>query len=411
MKILMIAPDAQMIDRRILQEAKTLTEKGHHVRLLSGFECGQEMEYEEDGIPIHRYNYDWDDERLKKIRAKLPDNDTIKMFVNRAFMIPANRRVFGLTPFEMYMASKLMEFEADIIHVHDLPCLSAGVYAAKKRGIPLVFDAHELYYAQDTLTKKQQGFYRQYEKKYIRNAAKVITVNPFIAGLMAERDGIPEPAVILNATEEIQDVEALRRESPLREKARIPSDAKVFLYQGWISPERNIDSIVRSAKYLREDIYLVLIGYGAYLDALKDICMEEQIEDRVRFLGEIPNAELYNYTAGADLGVIPYEPIDENHLYCSPNKLFEFVVSGLPFICNDLPFLKHIKDTYNVLETCEMKNPKAIAETVNRIVCDPDALAQMRARCIIAAKELNWRVEGEKLTNIYEDLQERYRIH
>ena len=36
MRVLMLSPDAQMIDRRIIQEAATLQVAGHKVTLLSG---------------------------------------------------------------------------------------------------------------------------------------------------------------------------------------------------------------------------------------------------------------------------------------------------------------------------------------------------------------------------------------
>ena len=52
MKILMLTPDSQMIDRRILQEAKVLVDRGHEVTLLAGFECKEAASYEQDGIRI-----------------------------------------------------------------------------------------------------------------------------------------------------------------------------------------------------------------------------------------------------------------------------------------------------------------------------------------------------------------------
>ena len=39
MRVLMISTDHLMIDRRILQEARTLREAGHRVEILAGFEC------------------------------------------------------------------------------------------------------------------------------------------------------------------------------------------------------------------------------------------------------------------------------------------------------------------------------------------------------------------------------------
>ena len=67
----MLSPDCYMIDRRILQEARSLLGQGYRVTLLSGFESPREEHYVQDGIEIHRYQYDWDDERIKQLRPRI----------------------------------------------------------------------------------------------------------------------------------------------------------------------------------------------------------------------------------------------------------------------------------------------------------------------------------------------------
>lgn len=403
MNIVMITPDAYMIDRRILLEAKTLINQGHDVTLLAGFECQKEERYILDGIKIHRYVYDWDDERLKKVRAKLPNNDNLKMFVNKSFMLLA-KKLFELNPFEMFMAHKLIQFDADVIHVHDLPCLKVGLYAAKKKNIPLVYDAHELYYAQDILGKKQQKFYYKLEKKYIKKADTVITVNPFIGKLMEERYRISTPNIIMNCTEKPNNFEENQTKNILKEKGNIPDDWKVILYQGWISPERNIETLVRGVKYFPEKTCLAIIGYGEYEKNLRDIVVEEHIEDKVFFLGKVESDEMLNYSVGADIGVIPYRPIDDNHLYCSPNKLFEYVLAGVPIISDSLPFFEMMKKDHGFIVTTNMGSPKEFGRVVEGLLSKEGELQKLKDNCNKASKVLNWNEEGKKLLKIYEEI-------
>src|SRR5436190_11533968 len=83
MRVVMLANDSQMIDRRILQEAATLVRGGHQVDVLCGFEVAQPTHYvTPDGVRVHRYSYDWDDERLKKLRRYLPNHDLLRRVVN-----------------------------------------------------------------------------------------------------------------------------------------------------------------------------------------------------------------------------------------------------------------------------------------------------------------------------------------
>lgn len=403
MKIVMITPDSYMIDRRIILEAKSLIKAGHSVTLLAGFECNLEEHYEQDGILIHRYKYDWDDERLKKIRAKLPNNDKLKMFVNRAYMKIA-RKFFEINPFDQYMLSKLLELEADVIHVHDLPCLKVGVKAAQIKKIPLVYDAHELYYAQDVLPKYLQKKYFKEEKKYIFYANLIITVNPFIAKLMAERYHVPEPKVIMNCTELPDKLNRVEARDYLKQKIEIKKESKIVLYQGWISPERNIETIIRSVQFFNNNIFLVIIGYGEYEARLREIVEEIGVMDKVFFLGKVPSEEMLYYSVGADLGLIPYRPIDDNHLYCSPNKLFEYVLAHVPVVTDDLPFFKLMSNKYGFIKTTDMGSPQSLGNTINEMLATENELISLKQKCATAAKELNWDVEGQKLVDYYKNI-------
>lgn len=404
MKVCMITPDSYMIDRRIILEAKALVNAGHSVTLLGGFECKAEEEYEDEGVKIFRFVYDWNDSRLQRLLQKLPKNEKLRRMVS-VFFMRGLQAYLPITAFEHFMVEKLMAVEADVIHVHDLPCLKVGAYVAAQKNIPLVYDAHEIYYSQDVLPEKTRKKLFRTEKKYIGRCQTVITVNEFIAELMAKRYGIPKPEVIMNCTSVPENLVQFQENNIFQEQYGVGKDTKIVLYQGWISPERNIGALVESVKYFPEHVMLALVGYGEYAEELKQIAAKEQTQDKILFTGEVPNEQILQYTAAADLGVIPYEPIDENHLYCSPNKLFEFVVGELPFICNDLPFLRAVKDKYGVLETAVMKDPSSIAETVKNLLLNQDKWIKLKQNCKKAKQELNWEVESRKLVSIYRQLE------
>jgi glycosyltransferase involved in cell wall biosynthesis len=392
----MLTNDSQMIDRRILQEAATLVRGGHQVHLLAGFECPEPTEYVTRGVHVHRYNYDWDDERLKKIRAYLPHNDRVIALVNRAFMFLA-RRFFRVTPFQRFILEKAYPFPADVVHVHDLPMLLPGVLLARGWGVPLVYDAHELYYAQEVLPKKVQRDYFKLEKRLIRQADLVITVNEFIARLMAERYRIAEPRVLYNATEPLTAAPAADLPS-LRE--RVGGTGPIVLFQGWLSAERNIETVVRAVPYMAEPAVLGIIGYGGHEPVLRQIARELGIERRVHFLGPVPSEQMLHYTRGAALGVIPYLPIDDNHRYCSPNKFFEYVLAGVPVLAHELAFFQSMAQRYGVVACTDFTSPAAVGGTISRLL-QAGELERMRERCLTAGRVLNWATEGEKLLGMY----------
>jgi glycosyltransferase involved in cell wall biosynthesis len=282
--------------------------------------------------------------------------------------------------------------------VHDLPALKPGVVLARKWRVPLVYDAHELYYAQEVLPKHLQEKYRRLEAELIGQATVVITVNEFIAGLMAQRYGVQLPRVIYNATETPAGVlsgDELRR--------RVPGAGPIILYQGWISGERNLETVVRAMSEVPSPARLAVIGYGEHERVLLRLAADLGLSDRIHFLGRVPSDEMLRYTVGADLGVIPYLPIDDNHRYCSPNKFFESVLAGVPVLTHELPFFQMMRDRYGVVACADLSTPSSCARALRGLL-EGGTLAAMRERCRVAGSRLNWAVESEKLLQIYASL-------
>jgi len=399
MKILMITSDHLMIDRRILQEASSLIRRGYEVTLLAGFECPKAESYEADGIKIHRFSYDWSDSRFRTLVERFsltPGGKTYSIAWN-IFRVWANR-IARITSFEQFILDRLFEYQVDILHVHDFPMLAPGVELARIRGVPLIYDAHELYYAQTQLPKKTQRKYKHREAKLIHNADAVITVNPYIVKLMAERYKIEkEPYVILNAA----PLQAVEKSNLLHKRFDLQDSVKIILYQGWISDNRGIKGIVEAAENFSHGIVLVLVGYGDYEEVLKRIVIEKQLQDRVFFYGGVPSEDLHALTCDADIGIIPYHGVDENNFYCSPNKLFEFAIAELPFLCNDLPYLHDVVSRYENGFLTDLSSPEKISDAVNIILSDHSKIELLRAGAQRARKELNWDIEEQKLYEIY----------
>ena len=403
MRVLMTTSDHLMIDRRILQEAKTLTSAGNEVTLLAGFECGSPEAHEQDGISIKRFSYDWSDRRFAALVKKFAwtPGSRIHRLSARIFNAWA-ARIANINSFEQFVVDKILAESFEIIHAHDYPMLAPAVEAARIRGVPLVYDAHELYYAQVQLPAPIRRAYRRREKRLIKSADAVVTVNPYISKLMSERYAIEPPQVLLNAAP-LQPVE---RVIDLRRQLGLPAATKIVMYQGWISSNRGIEILVESARYLREEIVCVIVGYGDYENSLKQIVENKKLADKVFFWGGVPSADLHRITCEADLGVIPYIGIDENNYFCSPNKLFEFAIAQIPFLSNDLPFLADVARSYDNGVLQDITTPEAMARAINDIFSDEGRLERLREGAKCAREFLNWELESRKLIDVYSGLKE-----
>lgn len=398
-RILMLAPDSYMIDRRILQEARSLLGQGYRVTLLSGFECAEEQHYLVDGVEIHRYAYDWDDERLKKIRSRLPQNERLIRWVNQFFMRVV-KHVLPVSPFDAFVIERARQFPSDVVHVHDLPCLKYGVSLSQEWRVPLVFDTHEIYPEQESLSPRQQFQLRRQERRFLPQTQLFVTINEAVADWYHNKYG-RRPLVLMNCADQLDAARIDEGRERLRVAANLPDSCRVLLYQGWMSGERNLDTLVRTMAQLPEDTYLVFIGYGAYEPVLRALCDDQPWAARVRFLGRIEPDEILKFTAGADVGIIPYLPIDLNHRLCSPNKFFEYIQVGVPVVAHDLPFFREMAQTHGVVTVGDLSTVEGMGETLNALLAEETRLQGMRHACRKASQTLTWEVEVQKLLEAY----------
>ena len=264
--------------------------------------------------------------------------------------------------------------DGDVIQVHDLPTLEAGAELARQRGVPLVYDAHELYAEQKAFSRVQRRICSAVEARLIKRADVVFTVNQSIAEVMGQRYGIEKPVVLLNAIEPPLEFDHSARYDLLREKCGLSPAQRILLYQGGYAPNRNLEELVAALSFVRtENVVLVLMGFGAFEDRLLGVASKRGLLGRrVYFLPAVPQEQLLQHSASADLGIIPYPHVDLNSLYCTPNKLFEFIQAGLPMLVNRSPELERFVAHEGFGLSRRMRGVREIAAAIDEAFASDD---------------------------------------
>lgn len=306
---------------------------------------------------------------------------------------------------EQAIYEHLLFLRPDIVHVHDLPQLRPSVFAAEKLGIPVIYDAHELYPTIHTLSPEQQTRLWLTEAVFMPRTQRTITVNPFFAAHQVQSYGVAEPEVILNATTLPEGFERGKKLRLFHEMLQLSAEQKVILFQGWISIDRRIGDIIDAMSDVPPHIHLVLMGYGSDIPALKKRARSRGVETRVHFVAPVPQAELMPYVASADAGIVPYQPIDDCHRYCSPNKLFEFIAAGVPLIVNDLPYLRSVVQAngFGVAEL--LATPADYARAICRMFASQEGdETRFRERVLQHAEPFLWPAQEQVLLHLYREV-------
>ncbi|OGY85049.1 MAG: hypothetical protein A2898_02890 [Candidatus Kerfeldbacteria bacterium RIFCSPLOWO2_01_FULL_48_11] len=306
------------------------------------------------------------------------------------------------------MYTELVKVHADIYHAHDLNTLLPIIRAARLNNSKVVYDSHELF--TETINSTNNGllgsgyslllkwYFRTIEKKFIGDTDVVITVNDAIADELQKRYSITRPSVIMNCPE-LHDI----KKKDLKVKFGLPNNAKIIIYQGGVDKFRKLDSLIRALLLLPEEYFLVMFCIGD-LSSLNKIVSILPTRKRVILTGPIEPQDLAGYTQSAHIGVIPFSGLNLNKKLALPNKLFEYMMAGIPVAASDLPVMRSVIRQSNVGDVFPDLSAHTIAKVI-RMICESPRYQEMKENCITASRSLyNWQKESLKLLALYENL-------
>lgn len=261
---------------------------------------------------------------------------------------------------------EIVALDPDLIVSSDLPGLVGANIAARRLGRPHLHDCHELYLESTTLKRHERLLLWPVERHYMRRADAIVVVNQTIRDEYQRRYGV-EGVVLRNCA---PGVPASVRADPIdvRGLLGLAPEAHVVLYQGGLMAGRGLDVCVRAAAHFPVGAHLVFIGDGREKQALVALAQEIGVRDRVHWLPAVPPAELPAYTAGASVGLIPYQPVSKNNRYALPNKVFEYTGAGVPFVASDLPELRRIVQASGCGVVYDAYDHRALARSVIEVL-------------------------------------------
>ena len=298
---------------------------------------------------------------------------------------------------------------ADFYHAHDATALPTCYIAARLRGKPLIFDAHELPLSELDGSRRRwlRILLTPLLSHMLSSCAGGIGAAPFYEQNLRECYHIARVSLIRN----VPPYRFVPKNDLLRQHLNLRSDTRIALYQGYLQYGRGLDKLVQAAAFLDPNIVIVMMGKGKGAgDAssqLRDLIAREKLDDRVKIIPHVQYEELLDWIVSADIGLITYQPdYSLNFQMCLPNKLFEFLMAGLPVLTSSLDAVIDVFKTHNIGQILPSLASEAIGAAINTMLADPAALASMHRNALDAAQnEFNWEKEKPKLIRLYNEIQ------
>lgn len=303
----------------------------------------------------------------------------------------------------------VLRCDADIYHACEVTALPACFIAAKIRRKPLIFEAYEMplhdipLAEMGRLRRVFHGLLSLLLPRLIARCQAVIAVSPPIVAEIRRSYQIERVFLVRNMLPYC----AVARSERLREYLGLVKSTRIVLYQGYLQSYRGLDILIRAAPLLDADIVIVLMGkgIGATQERLESLARELGVTERVRVIPPVPYDELLAWTASADIGLTPLSPEQTLTMkWCLPNKVFEYIMAGLPVLSAPLEAVQELIARYNVGQTLPAALPSALAHAINSMLADRVALMRMHENALRAARELCWENERERLLAVYESV-------
>jgi len=355
-------------DQRVDKMCSTLTSLGFDVLLVG--------RKKSDSLPLEKREY-----RMHRMRLTFEKGPL--------FYAEYNIRLFLL----------LLSRRTDILISNDLDTLLANYLASRIRGKPLVYDTHEYFTETPEVINRPfvRNTWKRIEKWIFPRLKHVFTVNESLAAIFSKKYGVEVKAV--------RNVPRKRKHTSVRSRKELglPADKPVILLQGaGINIHRGAEELVKAMQYL-DNVLLLIVGGGDVMPELHRTADELNLNDRVRFIPKQPYEKLLEYTANADLGLTLDKDTNPNYRYSLPNKLFDYIHSGVPVLASPMVEIKKIIDEYEVGTTINTYDPEKIAEKIKTLLSDKETLRYWKENCTFASNQLCWENEKKIVEDVYRE--------
>ncbi|MFV5590712.1 hypothetical protein [Acinetobacter variabilis] len=194
---------------------------------------------------------------------------------------------------------------------------------------------HELY---DTHQNKLKSI-----KPIAQNAKHVVVPEINRAGILQVWLGLKERPIVL--PNKPYDHPRLRNIAPTNAITQqiittYYTGKPIILYQGHIGGDRNLMPLAQAMKHLPEYEFWLLGTDHGYADQLVAVA------DNIKYLGSVSAPYHLEITSYASIGIMSYDPINLNNLFCAPNKVWEYSGFGIPFLANKCLSLENLAQNF-----------------------------------------------------------------
>lgn len=307
-------------DRRVWQEARSLTEAGYGVTVICPQGRGRDTEAHVvlEGVDIHRYPLDAADGGALSYAREYAS-----ALSRTAFLI---RRLGRSTAF-------------DVVHACNPPdALILTASFLRRRGAAVVFDHHdlvpELFISRFDRRGPLHGATLVAERLAFRLADVVLSTNHSYRRVALERGHkSAEDVFVVRSAPDTDSFRSVPADDSLRRGER-----HLLAYLGVMGPQDGVDHALKALAALRRtrsDWHAIFVGAGDVFDEMKELATDLGLGGSVEFTGRVPDEDMIRILSSADVCLSP-DPKNPLNDVSTMNKIVEYMALSRPIVSYDL---------------------------------------------------------------------------
>lgn len=298
-------------------------------------------------------------------------------------------------PWEQGIAPFLLRGKVDLYH----GCLNVAPLLSP---VPTVITIHDLAFIRFPQT------FRAYNRIYLdlatrlsaRRASRILAVSEHTKREVAGLLGVPPERIVVTPNATRSHFRPFAADIIDQFRARKGLPARFILYVGTLEPRKNLTTLLEAFALVSRRVPSVplLIGGGKGWMYQPIFARLEQLnlQDRVKFVGYIPEEELPLWYAAATIFVFPsiYEGFGMPPL--------EAMACGTPVITSNTSSLPEVVGDAGLM--VDPAAPTALADAMMQLLTDADLHAALRQRGLERARRFSWTETAAKTLAVYREV-------
>lgn len=400
--ICIVTPFAIGSNPRVVKEANALHDAGFRVsvvstRMLDIVDRRDDAILERVKWKIHRIDlrsrFQWKARRIPQLMARYWFDKTGSL----------DSAIAALHPAVKLLTDAALENRADLYIAHYPAALPAVFAAASHHRSVYAYDAEDFHlgeWSESQSRDVERRLTRKIEDRYLPLAKHVTAASPLIAEAYAAEYGIAKPQVVLNTFPTQQ------RPHTFTTAGTVTPGPSLYWFSQTIGPDRGLECAVFAIATARVRPHLYLRGFVSpeYQDNLIRLAREVGAEGRVHFLPPAAPNDLERLAAKYDVGLCGEPGHTENNRRALSNKLFTYVLSGLPPVMSNTPAQAAFAASVGLVnQVYKIDNYIELAALLDNLLGNSERLAEARSKIWqLGTDRYNWEHDAKNLVTIVE---------